>query len=200
MDVKDLVLYQVATDRDYKVGDRLTFDQTTPNGQYFRTFETSFRVNGTRPSNIIYDALKKFNKKIKPTETLVSLANTFENYDIMLRELALEQVRQKSFPDKPSRLHCMYLSMTKEIALKNIDSMVKNNTRGAKIFQVVAVKLNGNLHKAAGRVTRESESFNHYAEKAVEYWSQTDLKDEDVMEVLFEGEAEIVEIIKEYRA
>lgn len=37
MQVKDLILYQVATDRNYKVGDKYTFGEN-PNGQWQRVF------------------------------------------------------------------------------------------------------------------------------------------------------------------
>ena len=47
-------------------------------------------------------------------------------------------------------------------------------------------------------MSRESESYAHYKEKAIEYWKQKNLKDEEVKEVLFEGKAEIVEILDEY--
>lgn len=32
--VKDKIYYQVATDRDYRVGQKLVFDRNTINGQY----------------------------------------------------------------------------------------------------------------------------------------------------------------------
>ena len=47
--VKDLILYQVATDRNYKVGDKLVFDKFTPNGQFSRVFKTSFKLDCKRP-------------------------------------------------------------------------------------------------------------------------------------------------------
>ena len=76
--------------------------------------------------------------------------------------------------------------------------MAKNREKKGSQFQAVAVKINGKIFKA-GRfyMSRESESYEQYKEKSYSYWVQKDLKDEEVKEVLFEGEAEIVEIIKE---
>ena len=119
-------------------------------------------------------------------------------YDVFVKELALEEVRESKFPDLPSRLHCMYLSIGKDIALQNIDSMSKNKEKNGKQFQAIAVKLNGKIFKAGKfYMTRESESYEYYKEKAYGYWSQKDLKDEEVKEILFEGVAEVVEILKE---
>ena len=117
---------------------------------------------------------------------------------VFVKELALEEVRESKFPDLPSRLHCMYLSIGKDIALQNIESMSKNKEKNGKQFQTIAVKLNGTIFKAGKfYMTRESESYEYYKEKAYGYWSQKDLKDEEVKEILFEGEAEVVEILKE---
>ena len=197
MKVKDLILYQVATDRNYKVGDKLVFDKNTPNGQFNRVFSFSFKLDAKRPSDILYDIAAHRFKKLKKNQ-LYELAHILEYYDVFVKELALEEVRESKFPDLPSRLHCMYLSISKDIALKNIESMSKNKEKNGNQFQAIAVKLNGKIFKAGKfYMTRESESYEYYKEKAYGYWSQKDLKDEEVKEILFEGEAEVVEILKE---
>ena len=189
--VKDLILYQVATDRNYKVGDKLVFDKNIPNGQFNSVFQTSFKVDSKRPSDILYSIAGHRFKKLK-TNQLYELAHILEYYDVFVKELALE------FPDLPSRLHCMYLSISKDIALQNIESMSKNTEKNGSQFQAIAVKLNGTIFKAGKfYMTRESESYEYYKEKAYGYWSQKDLKDEEVKEILFEGEVEVVEILKE---
>lgn len=197
--VKDLILYQVATDRNYKVGDKLVFDKFTPNGQFSRVFKTSFKLDGKRPCDILYNIAGHRFKRLKKNQ-LYELAHILEYYDVFVKELALEEVRSESFADYPSRLHCMYLSISKDIALQNIEAMAKKREKKGSQFQAVAVKLNGKIFKA-GRfyMSRESESYEQYKEKSYSYWVQKDLKDEEVKEVLFEGEAEIVEIIKEIK-
>ena len=47
-------------------------------------------------------------------------------------------------------------------------------------------------------MSREGQSYNYYKRKAISYWKQRGLKDDEVKEVLFEGTAEVVEILKEY--
>ncbi len=197
--VKDLILYQVATDRNYKVGDKLVFNKFTPNGQFSRVFKTSFNLDGKRPCDILYNIAGHRFKRLKKNQ-LYELAHILEYYDVFVKELALEEVRSESFADYPSRLHCMYLSISKDIALQNIEAMAKNREKKGSQFQAVAVKLNGKIFKAGKfYMSQESESYEQYKEKAYSYWVQKDLKDEEVKEVLFEGEAEIVEIIKEIK-
>lgn len=198
MKVKNLVLYQVATDRNYKVGDVITFNKEIPNGQHNRVFNRDFKLNNVRPSDEMYEVAKRKFKKFKSKEDIYSIARILESYDVAVKELALEDVRKELFPNLPSRLHCMYLSLTKDIALQNIKSMSESREKNGKHFQAVAVKLSGKIFKA-GKVymSREAQSYGYYKEKAIEYWKQKNLKDEDVKEVLFEGTAEIVEILDE---
>lgn len=192
--VKDLVLYQVATDMDYKIGDILTFDKSTPNGQYDRVFNSTYTYGEDRLSDYVYEVAGKKFRKFKSNEDIYNIAHKLEAYDVIVKELAIEEVRQELYPDYPSRLHCMYLSMDKEVALKNIDQFVHSKGKG-KVYQVVAVKLNGIIFKAGDvYMSREGQSYNYYKEKAYKYWAQKDPK--FVKEVLFEGTAEIVDILK----
>lgn len=198
MEVKNKIFYQVATDRNYKVGDILTFNKNLPNGQYNRVFNTDFELNEARPSDRMYSAAKRKFMKFKSKNDIYSIAHILEYYDVAIKEIALEEVRKDKFPNLPSRLHCMYLSISKDIVLQNIKSMANNREKNGKVFQAVAVKLNGVIFKAGKvYVSREAKSYNYYKEKAIAYWKQKDLRDEEVEEILFEGEAEIVEILDE---
>lgn len=200
MKVKDLVLYQVATDRNYKVGDVLTFNKDISNGQGNRVFNIDFRLNNGRPSDEMYAVAKRKFKKFKTKEDIYSIAHILEYYDVAIKEMAIEEVRKELFPNLPSRLHCMYLSLSKDIALANLKSVAESREKNGKHFQAVAVKLNGVIFKA-GKVymSREGQSYNYYKQKAVSYWKQRGLKDEEVKEVLFEGTAEVIEILDEQR-
>ena len=163
--VKDLILYQVATDRNYKVGDKLVFDKSTPNGQFSRVFKTPFKLDGKRPCDILYNIAGHRFKRLKKNQ-LYELAHILEYYDVFVKELALEEVRSESFADYPSRLHCMYLSISKDIALQNIEAMAKNREKKGSQFQAVAVKLNGKIFKAGKfYMSRESESYEQYKKR-----------------------------------
>lgn len=199
MKVKDLILYQVATDRNYKVGDILEFNKDIPNGQFNRVFSTDFRLNDIRPSDEMYSVANRKFKKFKSKDDAYKIAHILEYYDVSIKEIALEEVRREKFPNLPSRLHCMYLSISKDIALQNVKSMANSREKNGKHFQAVAVKLNGTIFKAGKvYVNREAKSYEYYKEKANAYWKQKGLKDEEVKEILFEGKAEIIQILDEY--
>lgn len=195
--VENLILYQVATDRYYKIGDKIIFDSTTNNGQYERVFNSTFQKNNKGMSDFVYSSANKKFLKIK-RDDLYDIAHCLDFYDVAIKELALEEVRKELFPIFPSRLHCMYLSISKDIVLQNMKSMINSNEKKRTFFQAIAVKLNGNIFKTGKiNILREGQSYNYYKNKAKDYWSQTDVKDDEIKEILFEGTAEVIEIFDE---
>lgn len=194
MKVKDFVLYQISTDRHYKVGDKLEFGkeynyqgQRVINGEKLqkrRTYDDGFAF---------VDSKKIFaNKKL-----VLNLSKELEEYDFILRELAYEQVRETEFKNLPSRLKCMFLSENKEDCLKNLKNFYQKGH--GSFFQVVAVKLNGNLFYSCEIPTsRKGWSYSDYLEEGKKYWSQNQTSNKKPYEILFEGKAEIVEILDEY--
>lgn len=185
--VIDKIYYQIATDRHYKVGDKFEFGENLNNKMYDRAYNEVFRLQDLRLSDFVMD--KKVTNKNKE-----ALAKKLENYDNAIKELAIEEVRKEHFSECPSRLHCMFLSDSKEIVMENLQDFAKRGN--GTYFQAVAVKLNGKIFKAGDvYMSREGQSYSYYKEKAYKYWSQTNVK--NVKEILFEGTAEIVEILGE---
>ncbi len=195
MQVKDLILYQVATDRNYKVGDQLHFGDQ-PNGQ-MKIFDAAFNKNGTPLHWLTLQHAKKrgfWKNKALLFDTYDALAN----YDLFMREIALEEVRKEKFPFLPSRFRCMYLSDTGDIAKKNMDIMKQRAPQ--KQYQAISVKLCGEVFyvKDFG-IGRSGLSFNEYKELAEKFWSQDQTSKKESKEILFVGDAEVVEILKEYK-
>ena len=194
MKVKDLILYQISTDMHYKVGDKLEF------GKKYN-FQGERVVNGAKlEKRRTYDDGYDFvdSKKIFANKKLVlKLSKQLEEYDFTLREIAFEEIRKTEFKDYPSRLKCMYLIDNKESCLKNLKNF---HYKGhGTFFQVVAVKLNGSVFYATSKnVRRTGLSFDDYKNMAREYWSQDQNSKLPINEILFEGTAEIVEVIEEY--
>lgn len=193
--VKDLILYQVATNRNYKIGETIIFDKNNNNGQFEKVFNSSFIDGNTRICDKLYKISKSKFKRFKKSQ-LFKIAHSLDTYDVILRDLALEEIRKNFYPAYPSRLHSMYLVETKEQAVNyfNEKATIKDNS-----YQLVAVKLKGIIFRAGIKeclVSRCGQSYSYYLEKAKEYWSQNCPKNQAV-EVLFEGQAEIVEILKE---
>ena len=195
MKVKDLILYQISTDRNYKVGDKLTFGKVY-NGQGNRILNTKFNdgKNAMYKLGFNYaDSKNIFKKK----DLVINLCKTMQESDFVLRELAVEEVRKAKYPNLPSRLRCMFLSNTKQVVLDNLKTF---HLKGVgKHFQAVAVKLTGELFYAKSvALPRNGLSYGEYMEIADKYWSQDQDSAESVKEILFEGKAEIVEIIEEF--
>lgn len=195
MKVKDLILYQISTDRNYKVGDKLTFGKVY-NGQGNRILNTKFNdgKNAMYKLGFNYaDSKNIFKKK----DLVINLCKTMQESDFVLRELAVEEVRKAKYPNLPSRLRCMFLSDTKQVVLDNLKTF---HLKGVgKHFQAVAVKLTGELFYAKSvALPRNGLSYGEYMEIADKYWSQDQDSAESIKEILFEGKAEIVEIIEEF--
>lgn len=193
MQVKDLILYQVATDRNYKVGDKIHFENN-PNGQEDKCLNLSFNKDGQPLHSLGFSSINKGifkNKKL-----LVDLSTALSNYDFIIREFALEEVRKTYFPNLPSRFRCMFLSEDETTCLNNFKDFVKHKTNSN--LQAIKVKVNGEIHfvKDYG-VSRLGLSFNEYKAEAKKYWSQDQNSTTKAKEILFIGDVEIVEILKE---
>ncbi|MBR5226725.1 MAG: DUF2441 domain-containing protein, partial [Clostridia bacterium] len=144
MKVKDKIFYQVATDRNYKVGDILCFGEDL-NGLGYRVQNSNFN-DGKTPFHKLGFMYLDSKKIFKNKQLVLQMSKALLEADFVLRELAAEEVRKEKFSHLPSRLKCMFLSETKEETLKNFEKMKKNNPQ--KSFQAVAVKLNGEVFYA----------------------------------------------------
>lgn len=194
--VKNLILYQVATDRNYKVGDKFVFGEDL-NGQGHRVYCSEFLTDGKalHISGFEYAESKKI---FKNKNLVVNMSKALAESDFVIRELAVEEVRKQKFSRLPSRLRCMFLTDKKENVLKGVKSFYKKGF-GTQ-FQAVAVKLNGNIFYAKSVfMPRAGKSYGEYLEMAEKYWDQDQNSTEPIKEILFEGEAEIVEILDEVK-
>ena len=194
--VKDLILYQ-ATTRDYKVGDIIEFGQER-NFQAERVFATNYKMleaENNMAEMFIDGKLKK--KKKLSLEEMKEVSNILWNYGFAMRELGLEICRQKYYSDEPSRLNCMFLCDNVEEAKCYLTTAkTKGLTTSPK---VVGVKLNGKILKTSNAFNmRGGKSLDEFIEQAHNYWKGIgdDFSDTKSIEYLFEGTAEIVDVIE----
>lgn len=195
MQVKDLILYH-ATTRGYKIGDILTFGKDR-NYQAERVFATSYKMCGAQndmAEMFLEDKIK--NKKRIRRDELKCICNILWNYGFSMRELGYEICRQKYYSDKPSRLTAMFLCEKAEDAqcyLTTAQSKGKETNP-----KVIGVKLNGKLFRTSNSFNmRGGKSIDEFIEQAHNYWKGVDdnFADKKSIEYLFEGTAEVVEII-----
>jgi hypothetical protein len=194
--VNDLVMYQ-ATTRDYKVGDVIEFGKER-NYQAERALKTNFKMENA-PNNMaemfLEEKLKK-KKKLK-REEMKNVCDILWNYGFSMRELGYEICRQQYYKNEPSRLTCMFLCDKAEDAKCYLTTaQSKGNESNPK---VVGVKLNGKLLRTSNSFNmRGGKSIDEFIEQAHDYWKGVgeDFADLKSVEYLFEGTAEIVEIIE----
>lgn len=195
--VKDKVMYQ-ATTRDYKIGDILEFGKER-NFQGERVFSSDYKMSGAENNMaemFLSDKLKKKKKKLK-REEMKNICDILWNYGFSMRELGYEICRQVYYKDEPSRLTCMFLCEKPEEAKAYLSTAkTKGNTSAPK---VVGVKLNGKMLRTSNSFNqRGGKSIDEFIEQAHDYWRGvgSDFADSGSIEYLFEGSAEIVEIIE----
>ena len=92
-----LFAYHVVTERPIKLGQKIVFDSNNHSGVYNRVMEKKSLVD-------------KFYSSIQDVNNLE------HHLAVAIRELALEEVRKKEFPNLPSRMSCLYVSNTLEEA------------------------------------------------------------------------------------
>lgn len=176
--MKELFVYHVVTENPMCIGQHIIFDQNHHNGVRQRVNEKLDIVGD------IYNNPDKYKNIELEHHTSVAL-----------RELALEKIRGDKYPEYPSRMACLYVSKTLEEAEKWFDYFV---SLGRLTFQIVKLKVNGNVFYGDatkcfdGKLTKEENLI--LAEK---YWENTDFNKSSILEMLVDGDIELIEIIKE---
>lgn len=176
-------VYHVVTDRPMYVGQRIIFDEEHHSGVYQRVYDKIDIVNDIYANPDKYDAEK--------LEHHTSVA---------LRELALEEVRQKKYPQYPSRMGCLYVSKSFEEA-ENWGKFFSEI--GRPTYHIVKLDVKGNCFMGdatkcfKGQLSREENLrlAEIYWENSVDTGNQ-----HAICEMLVNGEIVVVEIVKEINA
>lgn len=115
-----------------------------------------------------------------------------EEYDFIIRELAAEEVRQKEFPDFPSRLRCLWLCED----IKDCQKRVEDFRRlGRSVNQIVKVELNGTILNVNPENLRKSrKSYNEYKQSARKFFTDNEKRENSV--IMFQGKLKVVECYK----
>ena len=172
--------YHVVTDHPMKLGQVIEFDSQHHSGVYNRVHALKEKVNDIyqNPSNY---------KDIELDHHL----------KVALRELALEEVRSKKYPNYPSRLSCLYVSNSLEEAEKWYNLFIE---LGRPTYSIVKVEIEGNefIGDAEncfdGTIDKEKN-----LELAENYWNyKTNFKGKKpIKEILVNGKIKVIEIMKE---
>ena len=186
MKVDKEIFYHANSSIKYNVGDTIIFDENTTNKMYDLVYNTSFMLNNTDANELLIN--KKRNKDMTFTvDELKLIANTVNASAKILRELALEEIRQQYYPTYPSRLRCMYVCENENDAINWVE-VLKRNGKQAK--QILTLELTGTIFKGDGlSLFTINKSYNDHLKDAKEYWNNSSNKQN---EILFMGTAKVV--------
>ena len=172
--------YHVVTERPMTLGQEIIFDENHHSGVYERVYNLLDKVEG------IYSNPKKYKDIELDHHTKVAL-----------RELALEEIRKKRYPNYPSRLSSLYVSNTLEEAESWYDYFI---SLGRPTYQIVKVNVEGNSFTGDACNCFDGTIDKGYNLKQAEiYWEGKDNKNnkKPVYETIVDGKIKVIEIIKE---
>ncbi len=178
-----MLVYHVVTDRPMYVGQHIVFDEEHHSGVYQRVYEKLDIVKD------IYSNPEKYDEETLEHHTSVAL-----------RELALEEVRQKKYPQYPSRMGCLYVSKTFEEAEKWGDFFAQI---GRPTYHIVKLEVEGKCFVGdATKCFKGCLSKEENLKLAEAYWEREADADNQqaVCEMLVDGQITVVEIVKEINA
>lgn len=178
--MNEIYVYHVVTERPMNLGQCIWFDETHHSGVFQRVMDKVNIVND------IYAHPEKYE------------SNELEHHtSVALRELALEEVRKTKYPMYPSRMACLYVSKSLKEAEKWFEFFTKI---GRPTYQIVKLKVNGNCFTGdATKCFDGSLSKEKNLKLAERYWKNLEGSGEKppIVEMLVDGEIEVVEIVKE---
>ena len=177
--MEEQFFYHVISDIPKKVGEHVILDDKHPNGVYKRVYEEMETVKD------IYEHPGKYKNE-----------ELTHKVDVALRELALEKVRKEMYPEYPSRMASLYVSKTFEEAELWGDYFAKlgRPTYGIAKIKVSGRVFEGDAYKCFDGVIDEKENLR----QAEIYWKNEANEDgcEPIVEILADGDIEIVETLK----
>lgn len=176
--LNNIYVYHVVTERPMYIGQHIVFDENHYNGVWQRVNEKLDIVG-----DIYNNSEKYMNVELE------------HHTSVALRELALEKVRLRKYSNYPSRMACLYVSKTLEEAEKWFDYFV---SLGRPTFQIVKLKVNG--HVFCGDATKCFDGKLTEIENlalAEKYWENNTFDNSSIIEMLVDGNIEVVEILKE---
>lgn len=165
------------------LGQQIVFDETHHSGVYQRVIDKLDIVND------IYNNPDRYEE------------NKLEHHtSVALRELALEEVRRKEYPQYPSRMSCLYASSTFEEANDWAKYFAKI---GRPTYSIIKLKIDGNsfIGDAAkcfdGHINKEEN-----IRLAKLYWKNepNSPNKPPIKEMLVDGIITVSEIVKEINA
>ena len=174
------MFYHVVTEKPMKLGQIIFYDEYHHSGVYERVYALKEKVDDIYSNPQKYDEIK-----------------LDHHTKVALRELALEEVRKKDYPNYPSRLKSLYVSKTLEEAENWYNYFIN---LGRPTFQIVKVKVDGKSFTGdANNCFNGTKNKDKNLELSKIYWEGKDNLQgkKPIYETIVSGNIEVIEIIKE---
>ena len=175
-------VYHVVTDRPMQVGQRIIFDENNRSGVYRRVMEKKELVKE------LYAHPEKYE------------ADQLEHHTaVACRELVMEHIRTTTFPNYPSRLACLYASLTLEEAEQWAGLFAE---WGRPTYHIVKLQVEKSFVADARNCFRPQLVISKDFDAADRYWGNlpNETGEPPIRELLVAGEITVVEIVREINA
>lgn len=152
--------------------------------------ETIFIGDTKNPFLGYYDTCQFYESdNISDPDKIILLTNVLGEYIQFVRETVFEEVRQKHFPQLPSRQRCLWLIPDTQKFPEALNFWLNKLITQDQQYRILRLNCSGKLHYANQNfLSRHTGNFNLFREKAFKYWSGFDTdKDRADIECLFEG-------------
>lgn len=127
----------------------------------------------------------------------VPLEAILKDYLLFARETIFEEVRQKHFPQMPSRQRCIWLIPDSTNAEERLKYWIKQKSANKETFQILKLSCSGKMHLANQKhLDLVVGKFDIYRANAFRYWSGCNVTDNSVdVECTFEGFINVLDVI-----
>lgn len=172
--------YHVVTEKSMKLNQEIIFDDKHHSGVYERVYKLKPIVD-----DIYQNPSKYLNRELD------------HHTKVALRELAMEEIRAKYYPQYPSRLASLYVTSSLKEAYDWFDYFT---SLGRPTYQIVKLSVEGNTFTGdACNCFDGSIDKKYNLTKAKIYWEEKTNKEGKipVYETLVSGKIKVIKIIKE---
>lgn len=191
-EIKDKIFYHLFSYEKIKAG-KIIETKSSKNGMWKRVYQNDYALNGQNTHSLINKVSKRKIFSFMGKEKLKKLSSIINNYDFALRELALESVRAEKFKKYPSRFSCIFVVESEKEALDWTSRLLWQRPN----CQLVKLKCSGKVFVGDSKFNKKDNfSYEKSLQIAEGFWSGKESKTPQ-LELLFEGKAEIMEVIKE---
>lgn len=213
MEVKDRVMYHFHKknihDEMWHDGSEITVDDnfdghllkissefnTNVNGNSFEKYLRIF-LDKEKSKSIFEGIISSYNKRKELLELLELARDIIWDTNIFKREMALEEVRKKHFPNLPSRRHCIWVcdDKAKDFWSRSlVPAHISSHT-----LSLFEVSLTGKLFKSAENLLPgDNLSYEECLDASFNYWNPDQSKiDEERAEYLFNGKLKVLKNVK----